>query len=213
MNSEIWKPVAGYEGLYEVSNMGRIRSTDRIRNSIQDGIVIRSHLKGKVMKPFYNHSGYLLIDLFKNGVRKTFSVHRLVASAFVPNPYKKPCVNHLDETHDNNCADNLEWCTQKENMNYGTAPQRISKKIKERWERGEMKRRPKRQVAKYSLDGKLLEVYPSYLEATRACGSTSNGSAIINCIQGRHNTSYGYKWGYYENLGVRLNGKENERKD
>lgn len=195
MNSEVWKSIAGYEGLYDVSNMGRIRSVDRVRRSASDGSEL-GHLKGKVMKPFYSNKGYLLIELFKDGIGKTFSVHRLVALAFVPNPDGKPCVNHLDETHDNNCADNLEWCTQKENMNYGTAPQRISKKMKERWERGEMKKRPKRQVAKYSLDGKLLEVYPSYLEATRACGSTSDGTTIINCIRGRNNTAYGYKWGY-----------------
>lgn len=199
MNNEVWKSIAGYEGLYEVSNMGRIRSIDRIRKSVRNGSNLGC-LKGKVMKPFYNNIGYLMIDLFKDGIRKTFTVHRLVALAFVPNPDGKPCVNHLDETHDNNCADNLEWCTQKENMNYGTAPQRISKKIKERWERGKMKGRPKRQVAKYSLDGKLLEVYPSYLDAAKACGSTSNGSSIINCIQGRYNTSYGYKWGYYEKI-------------
>lgn len=210
MINETWKPIGGYEGLYEVSDKGRIRSVDRIVKSTNKGTSYYHKRNGALLKPYYNRLGYLLVELWKEGIGKAYTVHRLVALAFVPNPYNKPCVNHLDETHDNNCADNLEWCTQKENMNYGTAPQRIGSSIKRKWERGEFKKRKCRRVAKLSQDGTLLETYSSYLDATRACGSTSNGTSIINCIHGKCKTAYGYKWSYCDSIeGVILD----ERKD
>ena len=106
---EIWKPIPGYENFYEVSNMGHIKSVYRYK---------------KILKPMISNSGYKRVDLFKKGVRKQVSVHRIVAEVFVANPFNKTFVNHKNEIKTDNRADNLEWVTHKENCNYGTAIQR-----------------------------------------------------------------------------------------
>ena len=98
--SEIWKSILDYEGLYEVSNYGRVRSVYRYK---------------RILKPMISNSGYERVDLFKNKNRKQFSVHRLVALTFIDNPEGKEIVNHKDENKLNNHMDNLEWVTNKEN--------------------------------------------------------------------------------------------------
>ena len=103
---EEWKDIIGYEGLYQVSNLGRVRRS------------------GKILKGGYNNKGYHTINLCKKGISKSFFVHRLVAIAFIPNPNNLPIVNHKDENPKNNCIENLEWCTYKYNANYGTARER-----------------------------------------------------------------------------------------
>lgn len=109
---EIWKDCKGYEGLYQVSDQGRIWS-------------VRSQ---NYLNPWKDGSGYWTVQLFaKNGKRKTEKVHRLVAIAFIPNPDNLPQVNHKDENKGNPCVDNLEWCNAKYNANYGTRNERIIK--------------------------------------------------------------------------------------
>lgn len=108
---EEWRDIVGYEGLYEVSNLGRVR-----RN-------------GKILKPSKVRHGYLQIALYKNGIYKRFYIHRLVAYAFIPNPNSYPEVNHRDEDKTNNTVDNLEWCTHEYNNNYGTRNERLSKPV------------------------------------------------------------------------------------
>lgn len=112
--NEIWKDVVGFEGLYQVSNLGNVKSLDRLV-TYSDGRQI-TH-KGKEIIPLDNH-GYLRVSLSKNGEKKEYRVHRLVALAFIPNPDNKPYVNHLDEVKSNNFVDNLEWSTKDENFNY-----------------------------------------------------------------------------------------------
>ena len=118
MTEEIWKSVPGYEGLYEVSNTGRVRSVDRY---VVDSLGNRRFYKGKVLSPGKDRCGYLFLVL--QGRR--FSIHRLVAQAFIPNPDNLPQVNHRDENPSNDNVDNLEWCTAKYNSNYGTRNDRI----------------------------------------------------------------------------------------
>ena len=111
---EEWRPIEGYEGLYEVSSYGRVRSVDRyVRCSYGS---YRLH-KGKVLSPGIRPDGYLVVSL----KYKMFRVHRLVAQAFIPNPDNLPQINHKDEDKSNNRVENLEWCTAKYNNNYGTA--------------------------------------------------------------------------------------------
>ena len=114
MTEEIWRPVVGYEGLYELSSYGRVRSLDRYDNR-------NRFRKGHIMKQSYCSKGYLTIDLCLNGKVKKCLVHRLVAEAFLPNPDNLPQVNHKNEVKSDNCVDNLEWCDAKYNLNYGTA--------------------------------------------------------------------------------------------
>lgn len=101
--AELWKDIVGYEGLYQVSNLGRIRSFYKRRNDVE-------FLK------FADNHGYKTITLHKDGRQKTFRVHRLVAVAFLPNESDKPQINHINGNKSDNRASNLEWCSQSENM-------------------------------------------------------------------------------------------------
>lgn len=118
---EIWKDVIGYEGQYQVSNKGNVRSLDRIDN-------IGRKQRGRTLKPSNNKDGYLHVGLSKNGTSKHKLIHRLVAEAFIPNPNNYPEINHIDEDKVNNNVKNIEWCTREYNLNFGTARKRGSSK-------------------------------------------------------------------------------------
>lgn len=124
LKNEIWKDITNYEGLYQVSNFGRVKSLKRIRKSKNNSpsIVNERILSQK------NTKGYKSVSLSKNSKLKTFSVHRLVAQSFLDNPNNLPQINHKDENKTNNMVDNLEWCDAKYNTNYSIY--KISKKIK-----------------------------------------------------------------------------------
>ena len=115
---EEWRSVPGYEGLYEVSNTGRVRSLDKYDS-------MNRFLRGRILRLFTDGLGYLRAQLYSNSKRKSFLVHRLVAQAFIPNPDNLPQVNHRDENPSNDNVDNLEWCDGKYNVNYGTRIDRI----------------------------------------------------------------------------------------
>ncbi len=112
---EIWKDIEGYEGLYQVSNLGDVRSLKYAGGN-----------KVKILKQG-NVNGYKRVSLHKNNKQKNYFVHRLVAMTFIPNPNNLPLVNHKDENKTNNSVDNLEWCTQKYNINYGSAIKKVVK--------------------------------------------------------------------------------------
>lgn len=118
--NEVWQDIDGYEGLYQVSNHGRIRSLDRYDS-------MGRLRKGAILAINDNGHGYKNISLHKDGKTKTFYVHRLVALAFIPNENNLPQINHVDENRDNNHADNLEWCTNEYNSNYGSHNYNLSK--------------------------------------------------------------------------------------
>ena len=113
LKTEIWKPIKYYEGLYEVSNKGNVRSVDRHLMWGNQYCLF----KGKPIKPFPNSMGYLRTNLYKNRQGKKYFVHRIVAETFIPNPNNLPCIDHIDRNYLNNSVDNLRWCTQKENCN------------------------------------------------------------------------------------------------
>lgn len=123
---EVWKDINGYEGLYQISNLGNVRSVDRmIKHHPKDYFQ-----KGRVLRPAPSRNGYLMVVLVNHNNRKTINVHRLVAEHFIDNPDKFEQVNHIDEDKNNNRVDNLEWCTAKYNANYGTRNMRIRKSRK-----------------------------------------------------------------------------------
>jgi len=124
---EIWKDVVGYEGLYQVSNIGRVKSCDRIV-SAGDNNHEYQHIKEKILN-CKSYGKYVQVVLSKEGKVKCFGVHRLVAQAFIPNPYNLPCVNHKDTVKTNNRVNNLEWCTYKYNNEYDDRVEKCKSKI------------------------------------------------------------------------------------
>lgn len=121
---EQWKDVAGYEGVYQVSSEGRVKSLAR-RIQFHDGR--HRDVKERILSPVTDKDGYLLVGLNKNGKSQTVKIHRLVATAFIENPSGKPVVNHLNEIKSDNRASNLEWTTVLENTRYGNGHLRLSK--------------------------------------------------------------------------------------
>lgn len=122
ISKECWKDIDGYLGIYQVSNLGNVRSVDR---QLNDG----RKRKGIVLRQYTDKDGYKHVILYKDSKSKHFFVHRLVAKAFVDNPASLPQVNHKDETRNNNSAENLEWCDAKYNLVYGRHLEKISEKI------------------------------------------------------------------------------------
>ena len=118
---EIWKDIPNYEGLYQISNLGRVKSFPRKGTHTK---------KERILKFAKSNKNYLIAMLTKHNKRKAKSVHRLVAEAFIPNPNNFPQVNHKDENRHNNCVDNLEWCTNHYNCNYGNRSVKLSIALK-----------------------------------------------------------------------------------
>lgn len=184
MKNEEWKDIEGYEGLYQVSNMGRVRSLDRYVNNMFGTL---SFIKGKILKVLNHKDGYKQVNLLKDGKVKHCLVHRLVAGAFIPNPHNYPVINHKDEIKTNNCVENLEWCTVKHNNTYGTVQKRISEKLTNRHDRSKV-------VIQFTLDGEFVGEYPSMCEAQRQTGIRQ--SQISMCCNGIRKSTKGFIWKY-----------------
>ena len=123
LSDEIWKDIKGYEGLYQISSLGRVKSLKRyVRHSKGGMKIVNESIKGT----FRHQDGRERVELSKNGVNKKFFVYRLIAEAFIPNPNGYKEVNHKDENPANSSIDNLEWCNHLYNMNYGTRTERAS---------------------------------------------------------------------------------------
>lgn len=112
---EIWKPIKGYEGLYEVSNLGNVKGLAKTVRCKDNAL---RTVRERVLKPQMNERGYLFVSLYKNKKCIHAKIHRLVAQAFIPNEEEKKCVNHIDGDKTNNVVTNLEWCTHSENMKH-----------------------------------------------------------------------------------------------
>lgn len=167
--SEIWKDIKGYEGRYQVSNLGRVKSLNTKSKT--------RFYKGDVLISFKDSMGYMCINLS----RKLFKIHRLVADAFLDNPSGYRCVNHKDEDKTNNKVDNLEWCDYKYNNNYGTRNKRISQNLGKK-------------VIQYSLNGEKIREWSSVTEAARFYNRKP--TTIAGCCHRRQHTSCGYIWRY-----------------
>ena len=129
---EVWKDIEGYEGYYQVSSIGRVRSVDRYVNHGGKSGKGLSLKNGRILKPTLSGKGYPSVMLSKNSKPKRMLVHRLVAEAFIPNPYNYDEINHKSEVKTENFVENLEWCDRKYNNNYGN---RCEKYIKTRTEK------------------------------------------------------------------------------
>ena len=176
MNEE-WRDIPGYEGLYQVSNLGRVKSLEKIDAR-------GWHRKEKILVQIDNMHGYYQLMLYKNKNKKKISVHRLVALAFIPNPNNYPCVNHKDENKHNNNADNLEWCTHKYNNNYGTTQERRinNTNFKERTKNTDYSKiaaKNSKKVYQYTIGGELVKVWESETEIVKYYDSKVSITTII----------------------------------
>lgn len=168
---EIWKDIEGYESLYQVSNLGNVKSLNYNKTK-----------KERLLKLTKNKDGYLQVNLHKEGKAKIYRVHRLVALAFIPNNDKtKDQVNHIDEDKTNNRVENLEWCTREYNHNYGTRTERMAKA-----------------KSKKVICVETGEIFNSVVEVERKLGL--NKGVISNCCNHKkgHNTCGGYHWEFVE---------------
>ena len=193
--AEVWRPVVGYEGKYEVSNFGRVRSLDRMVPGKFPGMY--ANVRGKILTEIKNKSGYLRVNLCnENGAKASF-VHRLVAMAFVDGYEKGLEVNHKDENPQNNCASNLEWCTPLYNSNYGKRNARVSASNigrKKHYTNDGFRRmvEPKEKPI-IGTDKKTgNEMYFRSIAVATRNGFSRAG--ISHCLSGRQKTHRGYTW-------------------
>ena len=160
---EEFRDIPGYEGVYEVSNLGRVKNVET----------------GRILKPGKITTGYLQVNLCKNGTRRKALIHRLVAYAFLSNPKNLPQVNHKDEDKTNNTVDNLEWCDCQYNINYGTRNERLIEKMG-------------KPVLQFDLQGNFIREWPGVRKVEEELG-INNGNISMCCI-GNRKTAGGYLW-------------------
>lgn len=173
--NEVWKDIKGFEDEYMISNLGRVKSKTRIVVSEK----CERKINGVIKLQNLDVHGYCTTRLSKNGKSKLYSIHRLVAIAFIKNPFSFPVINHKDEVKTNNRVENLEWCTQKYNTEYSGTPQMI-KEINSM------------QIEQYDLKGNFIATYKSATEAAKAIGGLV--SNICACCHGDAGSSYGFIW-------------------
>lgn len=180
---EIWRDIKGYEGLYQVSNLGNVRSL-RYRNTYE--------VRELFLKP--HGRGYLQVELHKNGDRKMFTVHRLVAMAFVDGYEENKVVNHIDENKQNNVSTNLEWVTASQNVLHSISHRRVVGPIKRPNYPKFHARADKQPVVQMSLDGELINHWESTIKVKEKLGYSDWN--IKQCCRGKRHTAYGYRWQY-----------------
>jgi hypothetical protein len=216
---EIWKPIKDYEGLYEVSNLGRVKSLNYNRTK-----------KEGMLKLFEDKDGYLMVNLSKDKITYQFKIHRLVAETFIPNPENKPCVDHINTIKNDNRVENLRWVSCKENSNNELTKKHINeslprgenhflygkkhseetkRKMSESHKNKKISEEHKKKlsdankgkhkgikIVQLSLDNELIKIWSSGCEAEKE-GKFNKGN-INSCCKGRLKTHKGYKWMYYE---------------
>ena len=175
---EIWKDIEGFEGLYQISNLGRVYS---LGGRIMGRMNNRYKNKPRFIKP-HMRNGYSHACLKKDGKQYHLKIHRLVAMAFIPNPNNLPFINHKDENKTNNTVENLEWCTAKYNLNYGTHNERM------------IETKSNNPIKQIDKDGNVIAIFRSSREVERNLGF--NHHSITNCCKHKYGykSAYGYKW-------------------
>lgn len=161
--NEIWRPIEGFE--YMVSSLGRVKSLERID-------YLGHHRKEKILKPGKTTHGYLQVVLCRDGKKKPYPVHKLVANAFIPNTYNLETINHINEIKTDNRVSNLEWMTIKDNKRYSSA----------------------KPVNQYNLDGRFIRNWDCIMDIQYSLGFNSGNISL--CCRGKQKSAYGFIWRY-----------------
>ena len=172
-NNEIWKEIKGFP-YYEVSNMGNVRSIDRVVTKKNN---VKANIKSIQLTPQISAKGYVCVPLYKNHKIKMARIHRLVAKEFIPNPNNLPQVNHIDGIKTNNCVENLEWCDNRHNQLHAMKLGLINRSKK---------------VTQLSIDGEPIKQWNSILEASKTLHIDNSHIGQVCC--GKRKTAGGYKW-------------------
>lgn len=182
MVEEIWKPIDGLDGYYEISNKGRVRSLDRILRGCYGSTQLK---KGQIMKPVKMKNGYLSQGFYFNGKHRQYYIHRLVAKAFIPNLDNQTEINHKDENKENNCVENLEWCSRLYNIRYGNA----RKKIGDARRKGSI-----RPIIQKDLNGVILAHYRNASVAAEITGINSSSILRVCAKREKFVTAGSFIW-------------------
>lgn len=180
---EEWRDIDGYEGLYQISNIGRVKSFDRVVRTFGGYRTIG----GRIIKPHHDKDGYWRIGLSKDRKQKQHYVHRLVAKAFLENPDNLPVINHKNEIKDDDRVENLEWCTIYYNSVYNGKMEKLAKL---RWKK----------VIQYDMNGNFIREWDSIKEASYTLGIRPTG--ISSCCTKRYSQSGGFVWRYKNNENI-----------
>ena len=178
---QIWKDIKGYEGLYQISNLGNVYS---IKNN-------------KLLKLHISHKGYVVVCLYKNKKQHTQQIHRLIAQAFIPNPNNYPQINHIDGNKKNNQINNLEWCTQSYNIKEAYRLGLMPRTRKSSFTKGHHKN-VTISINQYDLQENFIKKWNSIVEASYQFNNISNNPSvnISGVLRNKRKTAFGYIWRY-----------------
>lgn len=194
IEGEIWKDVVGYESIYKVSNFSRVKSLERkitIKNIYYGGNTFHTNIREKILKQTIRTDGYLSVRLSKKGNSINCFCHRLVADSFIPNPEKKPFVNHKNGIRNDNMIENLEWCNNSENVIHSYNI--LNRKRSFLGKFGKYHNSSKK-VIQFDLNGNEIKTWYSVVDIERELGF--NQAAISHCCNGKTKTSNGFIWKY-----------------
>lgn len=192
MENEVWKDIPSYEGLYQISNLGRVKS---LKRKVYAGRgKMRWQYERILSDKKTNGNGYKVVNLRKNGKGTNKYIHRLVAETFIENTNNYKCINHKDENKNNNRAENLEWCTYKYNNRYNDKHIKTGKKLINN-------KSISKRILQLDENDNIIKEYPSIAEASRTFGVSNQ--VINDCLKGKQKHSAGYKWKYAEDQFVK----------
>lgn len=191
---EIWKDIKGYEGLYQISTNGRVKSLLKV-TKFGNRLKVNEEM---ILKPALGKRGYYVVSLNHNGKSKTFTIHRLIAEAFIPNPLNKKFIDHINTIKTDNRIENLRWVTSKENSNNILTLKHSSESTSKKWEDGCYNNRNNihyRKVQQFDKEGNLIATYDSIIEASEITGvERSSISAVCLGTNPKRHTAGGYIW-------------------